>query len=228
MDDLTQEILETIAAFQKKGRKKTCPLSGKKYIGVKFYEPAAKQYIEVRVPDPDFWQPAVSFENEYRLQGVAQQYRLPKGLSAVDLETYAVLLSCRKDLAAEQCHDKMTDLWSALIARNPTLKKIDFSPEDSAALFKMIMGVASAFNADDIQYFIRNFISGTENPELKMCASPEYKKLETVFNRYASNQKSPAAPKRELRLSWVASPLTLRLIRHQMMKRRAAQPSLNN
>ena len=196
MDDLAREILETIEAFKKQGQKKHDSRTGVLCSNVLFENTVLKFSYEVKIPDPEFEQPPVLFEKKYGFQGISRQYCLPKGLSCADLQIYALLLQRRIDTTQEQRLGKMTEVWDALITRNLSLERLRGNPEDSDTLFHIIMGVASAFNVNDIQHYI---VSG-ESAHREMEESSLFKKLCTVFNN-----ENPD-------LRWVASPETLQMI----------------
>ncbi len=122
-------------------------------------------------------------------------------------------MAYRKDITKTQFSNKMTKLWDDLVARNPELDKIKYNPQkikrdpqDSKACYYMIQGVASAFNVDDIQFFIAKLEKG-EPPALKMTKGVAYKSLSQEFNKAADQ------------MQWAASPKTLRSIEAQLQKK---------
>lgn len=191
MQDRSRDIVEAIATHLKQWRETHAALFGEQ-------------------PDRDFCQPAADFEKSHGLTGIAQQYNLPEGLSPRDLQSYA-MLSWRwaANSVAAQPLEKITEVWNLLAAYNPELKKLVYDPQDKDTLYHMIMGVASAYNIDDIQHFIANPTSSYKGWEME--ASPEFIKLTEVFNRCA-------APER-LKMEWVAAPATLQSIQGKILKK---------
>jgi hypothetical protein len=190
MDDHKHALVETIAARLKQWREDHAALFGE-------------------IPDRVFCQPAADFEKTYGLTGISQQYNLPEGLSSRDLQSYAMLSWRKEDLTAAEQHERLAGVWRLLASCNPGLDKIAHDPRNTDALYHMIMGVASAYNIDDIRRFTSNSVQAHMAREMEK--TPEFIKLAEVFNRHA-------APER-LNLKWVASPETLRSIQDKIISK---------
>jgi hypothetical protein len=163
MKEVTQKILDALAAYRKQAAEWICP--------------SFDVVINNRL-----CQPPVEFEKTCGLAGISQHYILPEGLTSADLQTYALLLG---QTETGQRLEKLTEVWDALVSCNPELKKISSSPRGAVSLYHRVMGVASAFNISDIQHFISS--PGAKAQEMEK--SPEFKKLTEVFNRYAAPEK---------------------------------------
>ncbi|MBI3440267.1 MAG: hypothetical protein HY052_00400 [Proteobacteria bacterium] len=214
MDHLACEILETIEAFRKQGRPKMDSTTGKPFSRVQLGNELFQG--DVDIPDWSFLQPPVDFEMQHHLTKIAQHYHLPEGLSPDNLQTYALLLTRRKDMSEAARLDKMTAICDALIVANPALQRLQCDTARFWTAYHVVMGVASAFNIDDIQHFL----NGQGKPEpagVRMENSLEFKSLTSVFNRYAAARHM--AP--DLDMFWVASPTTLQNIRDQFVKKRS-------
>ncbi|MCE9507290.1 MAG: hypothetical protein K8R48_03100 [Alphaproteobacteria bacterium] len=190
MDDMTRDTLAGITACLKQWRDEHEAVFGE-------------------IPDRDFCQPPVDFEKKYSLTGVSQRYRLPEGLSPRDLQNYALLSWRKESLTVAEQQERLAGVWHLLTAYNPELNKVLHDPQDTDTLFHAIMGVASAFNIEDIQ----GFISSATQPHRawEMEKTSEFIKLTEVFNHYAIPDR--------LNLRWVASPVTLRSIRDKIIRK---------
>lgn len=146
------------------------------------------------------FQPAVDFERRFGLTEIAGRYTMPEGVTASDLQAYALLFKSRDPVAALDGLIRVTEVLKEL---NPELHVLRYNQENVMSVFHIVMGVASAFNTDDMQHFL----DSTGYAALKMQSSPEYGSLCRAFNKAATNQP--------LNMQWVASPSTLTEMRRQ-------------
>jgi hypothetical protein len=211
MSRLAKEILNTISAAEKNGKKIKDQRSGVFCTEVKL--PGRSLLI----PDPNFSQPPVSFENKHGLSGISRSYQLPPYVTARDLQNYCIL-TYMGDMTDKECRQKLQSLWRSLKFYNPSLRPLQYNPSSTKDLYHLAMGVASAFNEEDIQAFVL----GSGPQAMKMWESKKYKKLTKVFNKYAGKK----AKSEDLALYWVATPATLKVIKDQFKEKidRKTQP----
>ncbi|HYD19675.1 MAG TPA: hypothetical protein VEF76_14480 [Patescibacteria group bacterium] len=155
-DDLVREIHETLDAYVAKAD--MCFRHGGTVCNVLLSQDGDTT-MRTTYPRPFFNQPPLDFEKKWGVTGIAGHYRLPKGLTAPELQGYGEVLrhgALTGDISAEAMNDKLDQLISALAARNPTLKGIN-PGDDFLGRYNVVLGVASEFNAKDIQFFIDTY-----------------------------------------------------------------------
>ncbi|MBI1215312.1 MAG: hypothetical protein GC185_05770 [Alphaproteobacteria bacterium] len=105
----------------------------------------------------DCWQPAVQFEKQTGMKGIAGQYNLPEGLTPKDLQNYSLLtrLSAGTGMISEaQATGRLDEVVAALSGRNPQLETLKYDRNNAGALNAVVNGVASGFNTSDIQCYL--------------------------------------------------------------------------
>lgn len=154
--EVVEEMLKSIEEFKKKAEFTTTLADGTKVHVVK--SPMADgNMLEMRLPLPDFQQAPLELEQQFGLKGVAGHYKLPKGLSAIDLQTYAMTqmhLEMRGEITKEVMEQNLTRVRTMLEKLNPQLKALETLPNSATGAYDVILGVASEFNPKDIQSFL--------------------------------------------------------------------------
>ena len=200
MRHLSKKILSTIEEFKLQGKTQ----DGLTTLQMPFVTDEVF-FIDINIPDPYFSQPAVEFEENYNVKGISQNYILPQGISADTLQSYMLINRFRTDIDQKEKIKNSNAVYKTITKLNPVLKKINDKIENNDQKYFLIMGVASAFNLDDIDTFI--FRKSLKTPVDKMESSLEFKNLTATFNRYNKDEGA------ELELYWIAAPQTLKTIR---------------
>ncbi len=208
MDDIAREIAHTLDMYKAQGRTRRDAGTGRAYVVVEIPTGVFKDVasLDIPIPNPDFRQPAADFEQKYGLRHIARSYHLPQGISAPELEAYALLMHYRSDLPRAVYLGKMAALWEDLVDRNPDLGKIKYDlAKNPDAHYFLAQGVASGFNPDDIGYFVQKQAE-KKPPYAEMTRSRPYISLAAAFNEAAGMQ-------------WAAAPETLARIARQFGKK---------
>jgi hypothetical protein len=100
--------------------------------------------------------PAVQYERAMHMRGIARFYELPQSVTAAELEDF---------IRAFGPGETVSSLARELEMLNPELRKVPLNRADHVANFRFAMGVVSAFNVDDISYFMRS-VSHNGRPAL--------------------------------------------------------------
>ena len=137
------------------------------------------------------YQPAIMFEESENISGIAHHYILPDGYDDWSLEREI-------DYNLRSLDDKL-DLLDDLAVLNPELLELDYDRDDYEDVKNILYGVTSAFNLDDIQFFLN---SGDTPSSLK--------------KRYVEAQAYQSAL--DIRLHWIPAPKTLQKIAVAMGK----------
>ena len=146
-----------------------------------------------------FSQPSLKFEEQNRIQGLAYQYILPSGLLPIELNEYVLFAS----LTDQGVYKRLNEVWKQLKKDNEkTLWSLKFDTNDTRQLYNAILGVASAFLPQDIQFYLDGGKSSTlrEDREIKFLLD----KIERCLNN----------------ICWVPCLDTLRLIDQQIDDKR--------
>jgi hypothetical protein len=126
----------------------------------------ADDWMIVRLPDPTFIQPPALLETRNAVSGVARHYRLPRGLEAEQIQTYARIVSEQRAaglISAKKANDRMLRVLHALERLNPELKALVYDRHDPHKVSHTIWGVASAFNPKDLQFYLDGNTWGSSN-----------------------------------------------------------------
>ena len=104
----------------------------------------------------EFSKPAKRLEQRHGLSGIAQDYKLPFGLSEIDLQAFCMLArALRNDLqGSTTLVPSAKPVIDKVIKLNPELHQLHFDKTDSKAVYDVLLGVASGFNPTDIQHFV--------------------------------------------------------------------------
>lgn len=225
MQTLSAHILGTIEDFRRQGQKMFDPDIGAECSVLTFFSDSTHtQTTEVCIPNIDFHQPAVLFERKYGLTGISQQYTLPDGVSAADLQTYMILLYHREDMTLEEKNIHSRELYNELVTLNPSLQNIQVDLQNFEQTNYLICGIASAFNVKDIQQFLEDTAANDAGlgpaPNIKMSQHPSFDSLSAIFNKHAP----PHQPLMRA-LGWTASPETLQLIEQKFLEKKPPSPA---
>ncbi|HTK84370.1 MAG TPA: hypothetical protein VL625_04725, partial [Patescibacteria group bacterium] len=115
-----------------------------------------KGFLEMKIPGVDRRQPAVMFEQQYGLTGVSKEYKYPPGMTARDVEDYAVTVwhkQIRGEITAAQMEEKLGAVRSMMEDLNPELKVLNAGAMERGT-YHVILGATSGFNPNDIQHFL--------------------------------------------------------------------------
>lgn len=152
----------------------------------------------------EFSQPAKRLELRHGLSGIARDYKLPKGLSAIDLQIFCMLDSAlRMDENAPVI--KRPDpvaLLAKIIVMNEDLQTLQFDRVDRRMVYHVLLGVASGFNPTDIKHFIDG------NNGVVSRAMPGYQDKRDLIERSLG----------QYAVCWVPAPATLDKIIAQLPK----------
>lgn len=130
--------------------------------------------------------PAVQYERQAKMRGLSQFYVLPDNIRAADLED--LIVTARPG-------PFVTALSRRVEKLNPILKKIPYNRDSHVAHFRVIMGVVSGFNVDDISYFMRS-ISRNGSPALNSRKKSPTKQM-IAFIEAAGRPPMQWAPSRK-------------------------------
>lgn len=161
-------------------------------------------FTRVAPREYEFSKPAKRLEQRHGLSGIAQDYRLPFGLSEIDLQVFCMLArALRSDLQDSTTLVPSTKpLIDKVIRLNPNLHHLRFDKTDSKAVYDVLLGVASGFNPTDIQHFIDG------NNGVKSRALPGYQdKLNEIDKSLGPHT-----------VCWIPAPATLDKIISQLPK----------
>lgn len=205
MDELIRDIHETLERY------KSCATYAYKQDGVICHVLVATEEagFEMRTtwPRANFYQPPLDLEKTQGMTGIAGNYKMPEGLSHVELQAYGEVLRHAElagDISADTMNDKFDQLLGALEARNPQLSTIR-QTEDKLSRYNVILGIASEFNPKDIQFFIGAY------PAFAAPDDPDY---DATWSRIA-----------HLQLAWIPAPETLKEIDRQLQAQPAPMPA---
>ena len=167
-------------------------LTGKK-IRPAFNAPATQRLLLKK-------QPALQFEKQNSLAGIAGRYVMPENIKPFELESVLI-----KVAATTEALPLYTDLWRRLEAANPELKSVFLQPDDPRCMDYALMGVVSGFNVDDINFFLKGHREGI--PSYTYSQSPQ--RFRRLYNEIERRTHS---------IPWVPAPATLEKIKAQLDK----------
>ena len=99
-------------------------------------------------PNIDWYMPAIEFEAQTGLRGVAQEYAMPDGLTMRQM-AYNYIVS-----GYETGAENILKVLDKIITLNPDLADITFQRQNPAEVRDVLSGVLSGFKPCDIQYYI--------------------------------------------------------------------------
>ena len=148
----------------------------------------------------------VILEAQYGLTGISTRYHLPAGVNEDMVQGYARRLT-HCGLGGSDETKKLSRVFDALAARNPQLETLTFDHDSTVKLYDAICGVASAFNAVDIQFYLDgNYVS-------KAMENPAYGRLSLMVEDKLGGRH----------LGWCPAPETLMSIHEQLSTSRMEQ-----
>ncbi len=124
--------------------------------------------------------PAVRFEMKTGLSGISQEYVFPQGMTAREFEglyfwrggkmppvwaQYADLpernvealpydIDTFLNLSSPQLNALYRGVWEEMVKLNPVLADFGLDTTSTRAIYDALLGMASAFNLDDIDYYL--------------------------------------------------------------------------
>jgi hypothetical protein len=125
-----------------------------------FIKDLLRTYAAVQTPKRSsgtFTQPAIAFEKATGLNGISQTYRLPGDVTIREIQGLADVLRVmakRGEMPQETATDHLRRVAAAIEALNPDIVALRFDRDNPQKLFDVLLGVASAFNPQDIQYYL--------------------------------------------------------------------------
>lgn len=152
--------------------------------------------------------PAKQFEERYDVQGISQDYVMPSGKAMFKVAQHVLYA---KD--SELPLSKLNELLDDIVSLNPCLKSLTYDRSDERNVLDVIFGVTSAFNPNDIQYFLD---TNSKIGDDKVLSSIM---LERFLNTRAH------AKMMDIDLGWIPSPQTLAMIKKQCGYAADAMPS---
>lgn len=153
MDELVREMHGTIEAYKEKA------LYAYKQAGMVCHVLEAQDEgftLRTTFPRATFYQSPVQMEQEHGLTGISGGYKMPDGLSHLELQAYAEILRhahVAGDITKDQMNDKFDQVLGMLTARNPQIAEIKPGSE-TLSRYNTVLGIASEYNPKDIQHFL--------------------------------------------------------------------------
>jgi len=152
-DPLTQQIAEAVYLFRHDPAATTEHVKRKPVATAKIYT-ADGSLQKIRIPDPDF-EPLATQLAASGFAGAAQEYKLPRGLGARELDAYLNVLEARVqhgtlDPAQKTAAEKT--LFERLRADNPALATAAIDTQKPAEVAAALRGVAQGMTPQDIAF----------------------------------------------------------------------------
>ena len=172
--------------------------------------------------------PALLFQTENRLRGIAGRYVIPGNRTASEYEDHIwneVEGALKHRLAGYHPQGiwsvlvkspppaVLRDSWNELLRLNPQLKGVKVNRKNGADLLEAHTGVTSGFNVDDINFYLEQLKTGERLPSKQSRAMPVH------GDRIA--RVEAAAGKH---MYWVASPQTVEKIEARFRRRGLFKP----
>lgn len=162
--------------------------------------------------------PALRFQRDNNLRGIAGRYFIPDGKTAAQYEKAMsrkmhvhVETEMAKRGATEYDYWKVAEdmglpgflekSWDKLVELNPALKKVKLDRSCVEDVYNAHIGVTSGFNVNDINFFLRQKHVGNGLPALQSHKMPVHGARLDRINAAAESQ-----------MFWVASPATAKKI----------------
>lgn len=209
MDPQVRNILETVERYKAKADVIEQQSDGSPRHTLMTRSPGGS-LLYLYLPPRRFVQPPRILEERYGLSGLAGHYKMPEGLKAADLESYAQVMShaqMRGDITNREMQKKLQDAIDLLAAHNPELKNLKPGSHDFDARFDILMGVASDFNVKDIQFYLDGNSGGVARQ------NPAWAALESKIQS-------------RVPMAWIPSMDTMQKIDAQTEQRVARKPRL--
>lgn len=191
---MTQHILNFLDDYYTRTRASTS-INGED-VKVLHFNNGTQEYL----PQVLQKQPAVEFENKTGYSGIAYHYTLPKGLTERHIEDYIVVLRHAQEndiITATEQTKQLSGLWKELKSLNKhTLGRLQFDEKSTDHLEQALLGAASAFNADDIHFYMKH-----NHGWFDMIKDPAYAQKEISVRQ-----------KFNFLFGWAPSPQTLDII----------------
>lgn len=125
--------------------------------------------------------PAHKFEQQTGITDIAQTWQTPKGLTLAELGVSwrnRFRESATSD-SAEFPNAQMLKEFAEIVRLNPQLKSLDCDLNEQGIMYHIILGVASGYNFDDIQWFLDQNQARIKQDEYIRSLSEE--KLDKLF-----------------------------------------------
>lgn len=172
-DALTQEIATAVYLFRHDPAATTEHIRRKPVATAMAYD-AAGNLQKIRIPDPDF-EPLATQLAAGGFPAVAQDYKLPRGLNARELDAYLNVLDIRAQhgtLTPPQKAAAEKTLFTRLCADNPALAGTGIDAENPSEVTAALRGVAQGMTPRDIAFNAKTpaAAQGAEYQALKKSA----------------------------------------------------------
>lgn len=152
---IVREMYSTIRRYKKLAEERKVGANGK--IQYVLQTKSGISTIPLYLPLRHFSQPPVKVEKKLGLRGIAGHYKMPRRLTAQNLQAYTQVLwhaEMRGGITEEVMLEKMGKVRALLEQHNPEIKKLKIQPGDNFGLYDLLLGVASDFNTRDIQSWL--------------------------------------------------------------------------
>lgn len=151
-------------------------------------------------------EPAKAFEQTTGIKNIAGHYDFA-GLSRDQIEIVARRVATDGRKETPEGHKLLSEMAQLLKLENPVLNGVKYNPQDTHQVWDMIMGAASGFNVDDMNFYIH------ENQWAGKPGRQDYNKaidkLKAVVEERYPNQGG---------LGWIPSLETCKKIETQLFK----------
>ena len=166
--------------------------------------------------------PALEFQTNNHLRGIAGRYKIPGNVTAPEYED---MMSQKVHAAIEALSDgkaknfwdvlETTDpfdflakSWKKLVRLNPVLRKVRLDEGSAEEVYNAHLGVTSGFNVDDINFFLEQKRIGEGLPAKQAHEMPVHGERLDRIDAVAKT-----------RVFWVASPATAHKVEERFKRR---------
>jgi hypothetical protein len=168
--------------------------------------------------------PALEFQTNNHLRGIAGRYQIPGNYTAPEYEdkTSREIRRAAKEmnggveafnfwavLEKNRPPKFLTKSWNKLVRLNPQLKKVKFDKTNAEEMYNAHLGVTSGFNVDDINFFMEQKKVGEGLPAKQAHEMPVHGDR---LNRIDNMAKTP--------MFWVASPKTAVKVEERLLRQK--------
>lgn len=164
------------------------------------------------------FRPAEDFEAHTGLRGIAGHYRFPHNMSATTYQTRLEAYSgstCFSTAPSPEDAAAIRKEWETMVRLNPGLANVRLDKKSSAEILNALLGAASQFNADDINFFLLHQRRGDQAEDKIEALKKSLRQLMHI--RMAVELTAGA------RMEWIPSPQTLQKAR-AALEERTGQP----
>jgi hypothetical protein len=168
--------------------------------------------------------PALEFQTQNHLRGIAGRYRIPGNYTAPEYEDRMSreMIALARPLLTGQERRNFWDVlekiapppqlkksWNTLVRLNPALKAVKFDKTNAEEMYNAHLGVTSGFNVDDINFFLQQKHVGEGLPARQARAMPGHGER---LKRIDDIAKAP--------MFWVASPKTAEKVEARLLRKK--------